>query len=273
MRRTVLFVEDSTMARFGVCTGAENLEALERAGYDYVELAVAGALKPEQLEDEVMPTLIEQFDRSSLKAEAYNVFLPGDLRVVGEGVDEVRQERYFQSAFARAARLGGQVVVFGSGAARRIPDGFSPETAQMQTVEFSRHAAEAAARQNLRVAVEPLNAGECNQILSVQEGTALVRAVDHPNFGVLSDLYHVTKGGQSFEETRDAGAFLTHVHIAGAQDRRAPVGEDQDYLTAFFRVLKEMGYAGRISVEGNWGDLPAQAAQTLDVLRRAWDAA
>ena len=261
------------MARFGVCTGAENLDVLERAGYDYIELAVAGALKPEQPDEEVMPALIEQFNHCGLKAEAFNVFLPGDLRVVGDGIDESRQARYFQAAFARAARLGGQVVVFGSGAARRIPEGFSAERAQSQTIAFSQRAAQAAARHNLRVAVEPLNAGECNQILSVAEGAVLVRAVDHPNFGVLSDLYHVTKGGQSYEETRDAGALLTHVHVAGAQNRRAPVAEDQAYLTPFFRVLKEMGYAGRISVEGSWDNLPAQAASTLDVLRRAWDAA
>ena len=260
------------MTTFGVCTGAENLPHLERAGFDYIEMGVTGALRPEQPQGEVMPLLIAACAQSRLKAEAYNVFLPGDLRVVGEEIDKARQDRYFATAFARAKRLGGQTVVFGSGSARRIPEGWSTEAAHAQMVDFGRRAAEAASRHGLRIALEPLNAQECNNIVSVADGTALVRAVNHPAFGVLSDLYHVSVEHQSYDETRDAGALLTHVHVAGVQNRRAPVKADQDYLAAYFRVLKEMGYSGRISVEGSWDDLAAQAAETLDVLRRAWEA-
>ena len=69
--------------RFGICTGPENRDALAEAGYDYIELAVAGALRPEQPEEDVMPPLRAAFAASALKPEAYNVLLPGDLKVVG----------------------------------------------------------------------------------------------------------------------------------------------------------------------------------------------
>ena len=259
--------------RFGICTGPENLDALAGAGCDYIELAVAGALQPEKPDEDVMPPLRAAFASSALKPEAYNVLLPGDLKVVGPGTDAARQERYLESAFARAASLGGQVVVFGSGAARGIPDGWPREEAQRQVWEFLGRGGAAAARHGITLVIEPLNVSECNFINSVAEAVALARAVDHPAVAVLSDLYHVDHDGQSYEETREAALLLRHVHVAGAVGRRAPVTADFEFLRDYFRVVKASGYDGRISIEGSWEDLARQAPEALAVLRRAWEAA
>ena len=208
--------------RFGVCTSLDNLGALAGAGFDYIEITVAGDLKPEQPEDKVLPALEAAVGGSSLRAEAYNVLLPGDLKVVGPAVNAARQERYLEAAFSRARALGGQVVVFGSGGARGIPEGYAVEDAHRQLQEFLTRAGDAAARHGLTVAIEPLNRGECNVINSVGEAMELARAVSHPAVGVLSDLYHVTVEGQTYAETRDAGPLLKHVHVAGQEGRRAP---------------------------------------------------
>ena len=49
-------------------------------------------------------------------------------------------------AWARLARLGTQIVVFGSGGARRVPEGFSKEEAFKQLVEFGKRIAPEARR-------------------------------------------------------------------------------------------------------------------------------
>ena len=259
--------------RFGICTGPENRDALAEAGADYIELAVAGALRPEQLEEEVMPPLRLAFASSALKPEAYNVLLPGDLKVVGPEVDAARQERYLESAFARAAALGGQVAVFGSGGARGIPEGWPREEAQRQVREFLGRGGPIAARYSMVIAIEPLNVSECNFLNSVAEAVTLARAVNHPAVAVLSDLYHVDHDGQSYAETREAMPLLRHVHVAGAVGRRAPVAADYVFLRDYLAVVKASGYDERISIEGSWENLPKQAPEALDVLRRAWEAA
>lgn len=258
--------------RFGICTGPENRGALAGSGYDYIELTVAGALQPEKPDGDVMPSLRAAFGGAALKPEAYNVLLPGDLKVVGPETDAARQERYLESAFARAASLGGSVAVFGSGGARRIPPGWPVEDAQTQVREFLGRGGAAAARHGMVIAIEPLNVSECNFINSVAEAVALAREVNHPAVAVLSDLYHVDHDGQSYEETRQAAPWLRHVHVAGA-GRRAPAPADHAFLRDFFAVLKSVGYAGRISIEGSWEDLSAQAPEALATLRRAWNAA
>jgi D-psicose/D-tagatose/L-ribulose 3-epimerase len=259
--------------RFGVCASPDRLPILEKAGWDYIEPSVSGTLRPEAPEEEVMPALIAAIDASSIKAEAYNVMLSGDVKVVGENTDRARQERYLRSGFARAARLGGKVIVFGSAGARGVPEGFSRETARQQVEDFLPMLGDIAAENGLTVVIEPLSVTECNHITSVAEATGIVRKVNHPAIKVLSDIYHVTTDGQSFEETRAAGALLKHVHVAGSVGRRAPVEEDIPHLTPLFRVLKDINYDGRVSVEGEWTDMAAQAADVLGVLRRAWDEA
>lgn len=259
--------------RFGVCTAPDNLLILERAGYDYIELSVAGHLKPEQPEAEVMPGLIPLIDDSRLKAETYNVLLPGDIKVVGDSIDVQRQTDYLHVAFRRAASIGGKVLVFGSAGSRSIPDGCAPLTARRQVEEFLALAGGIAEANGLCIAIEPLNTRECNHINSVSEAFEIAEAVGLPTVGVLADLYHITAEGQSLEETARAASRLLHVHVAGASDRRAPNTDDVPFLIPFFRILKSIGYAGRVSVEGNWTDLESQASETLDTLRSAWDAA
>jgi len=259
--------------RFGFCAPMEHIGELEKAGCDYLEPTLAQTLSPEEAEGEIMPQLREIVSKAAIKPEAYNVFLPGDLKVVGPDVDEARQERYLSAAFARVASLGGQIVVFGSGRARNVPDGFPKETATKQVIEFLKRAAPHAAEQKITIAIEPLSVNECNFINGVPEALEICQAVNSVSVGVLSDLYHVTEQGQPYSETRAAAGYLKHVHIAGAESRRAPIPEDTGFLAEFFAVLKGINYSGRISVEGHWVDLRREATEALDTMRKAWEMA
>ena len=258
--------------RFGICAAPNDLEAATQAGYDYLEPAVTGMLQPERPEAEVLPPLTALFAASRLNPESYNVLLPGDLKVVGPELDVPRQDRYLDTAFRRAKRLGGEIVVFGSGGARRIPEGWPPAEARVQMVEFLSRCGEAAQRHGIVVAIEPLNVTECNFINSVAEAVALAEEAARPAIRVLSDLYHVAHDEQSYEETRAAAPWLSHVHVAG-QGRRAPIAADHDFLRGYFAVLKDARYTDRISVEANWDNLAGQAADARQALQRAWNAA
>ncbi len=258
--------------RFGICAPLSHLEAAAAAGFDYIEPPVTALLQPEQPEADVMPPLIARFAASALKPEAFNLLLPGDLKVVGPDTDPERQKRYLEAAFDRAGRLGGEIAVFGSGGARRIPEGWPKAETLRQTLTFLARCGEAAGRHGMAVAIEPLNSAECNWINSVAEAAALAEKSNHPAVAVLSDLYHVAQGGQSYDETGNAAPWLRHVHVAG-QGRRAPMTGDRDFLAGYFSVLKQIGYSGRISIEAVWEDTDAQAAGALQVLQTAWKAA
>ena len=84
--------------RIGVCTGPENAALLKEAGCDYVEAAARSFLKPDEAEWKP-PVDLESL---ALRIEAYNSFLPGDLKITGPAVDLERLKTYVSRACERA---------------------------------------------------------------------------------------------------------------------------------------------------------------------------
>ena len=54
--------------RFGICTGPENIELLEKLGYDYIEL---NASKMLTLSEEELESIREKLNASKIKCEAF----------------------------------------------------------------------------------------------------------------------------------------------------------------------------------------------------------
>ena len=75
--------------------------------------------------------------------------------MTGPATDPDQQMAYVRKAFARLARLGTQLVVFGSGPARIGPRRFPPEGAALfqQLVEFGRRIAPEARARGITVTV------------------------------------------------------------------------------------------------------------------------
>ena len=94
-------------------------------GYDYFEWTVGGLLKPLEGED-AFAAALAAVRAAPLPCPAVNCFLPAELKVTGPAVDPAALDRYVTTACRRAETAGVRVIVFGSGAARRVPDGFDP---------------------------------------------------------------------------------------------------------------------------------------------------
>ena len=62
-------------------------------------------------------------------------FVPGAIKLTGPDVDPAKQMSYVTGLLGRLNKLGVKVVVFGSGGARRVPDGFSKDEAFTQLVD------------------------------------------------------------------------------------------------------------------------------------------
>jgi len=167
----------------------------------------------------------------------------------------------------RAERAGIRAIVFGSGGARRIPDGFDRAQAYNQLVTFGRMLAPTCADHGVTIAVEPLNRAETNVLNSVSEGLQYVKDVNHPAFRLLVDAYHWAKENEPPEDIITAGPWLAHAHIATYANRLPPGAEACDF-GPFFAALKQAGYDQRISVEAGWDDLHTQAAPARQELGR-----
>lgn len=88
--------------------------------------------------------------------------------------------------FSVMQRLGVKRVVFGSGMARKIPEGFDAATARRQLLYAAKIVGDIAAEYGCLVVMEPLCHYETNLLNSVAAGAAFVRELNHPSVKLLA---------------------------------------------------------------------------------------
>jgi D-psicose/D-tagatose/L-ribulose 3-epimerase len=253
--------------RVGYCTGLKNLEAAKAAGFEYVELS---ATEIASLSDADFAAAAAHIKQVGIPTPTANLFLPGTLKVTGPDVDPDRQMQHVRKALTRLSTLGTEIVVFGSGGARRVPEGFPKEKAFDQLVDFGRRAAREARVNGITIAVEPLRHEETNIINTAAEGLALVKAIDDPNFQLMIDFYHLASEHEDPAIVLTAGDHIRHLHMANPHGRVFPQKWDEYDYAPFFANLKKIGYDKRISVEASTTDLATQGPEAIALLHRAF---
>lgn len=252
------------MIKLGICTQLQYATKMAEIGFDYIEPALSAVAAMSDEEFEEARAILAA---SGLKAEAMNGMIPGHIRLTGENVNAQQIHDYLDKAFARAEKLGTKVVVFGSGAARGVPDGFDFAQAWRQIANFLRLVERHAREHDILVAIEPLRRGECNILNYVSEATAMAAMVNMPHIGVLGDFYHMRMESESMESLVRAGNLLHHIHIANGIGRTFPMIGDRENYDSLFNALHRAGYNGRVSIEGRTEDLFADAEAAYQVLR------
>ncbi len=250
--------------KIGICTGVDNMELAIAAGADYIEI---GNMKLAAMSD-------EDFERVALAADAHpgyayctNGLVPGDIRLTGPEVDYDKILNFCEKSFARLARLGVKILVFGSSKAKVVPEGFSFDEAWNQLVKVTRIFSDVAAKHGQTVVIEPLRTEECNIINPVTDSVKLAKLVDRDNVKAHVDFYHLMQNGEKLSELAPCVPFLGHVHIASPVKRTAPTWDDGANYKAFFDVLREGGYDGTVSYEGKGVTDPEQLRTLVSFLK------
>lgn len=250
----------------GVCTSISNSELFATNGYAYIEETVGSFLMPLESEAE-FEAILKKAQNSTIPVKACNSFIPGNLKSVGpESVHKDILE-YMETAFRRAENIGIEIIVFGSGGSRSIPKGFSREEALKQFVNLCKNMAPIAKKHNVVVVLEPLNKNECNFINSVAEGGEIVQEVNHPNFQLLADIYHMKMDDEDPENIVKYGQLIKHIHIAEKKDRAIPGTNNEDF-SPYFSALKQIDYQGMISIEARWEDMEKQAPLGIKTIKQ-----
>ena len=250
--------------KIGICTDVLNMEKALAAGADYIEVS---NMKLSAMSD-------EDFEKMAAIAAAHpeyayctNSLVPGDIRLTGPDVDYDKIREFSEKSFARLARLGVKILVFGSSKAKVVPEGFSFDEAWDQLVKVTRIFAEVAAKHGQTVVIEPLRHEECNIINLVGDSVKLAQLADRENVKAHVDFYHLMQNGEKLSELVPCVPFLGHVHIASPVKRTAPTHDDGANYKAFFDVLRANGYDGTVSYEGKGVTDPDELRTLVNFLK------
>ena len=252
--------------RIGICGGLDKMEAAARSGFEYLEMSVAQVAG---LSEADYAALRQAHDTAPLPTPSFNCLFPGGISLLSPATRDEDITAYLKPALGRVAELGGQTVVFGSGAARRRPDSLPFDAAWRRLTEVTRLIGETAAAYGITIVIEPLNRGETNLVNSVAEGACLRASVNHPNVQLLADFYHIAREGHAPEDLSRVGG-IAHAHIAALEGRRVPVREEPGFRE-MLHAMKETGYTGDLSVEGGTDDLYRDGPEAVRLLKRLWE--
>lgn len=250
--------------KFGVCSGQKNALVAQQAGWDFLEENVQSLLKGLET-DWVKPHL-------QMPVPSANSMVPANIPIVGPNVSHEQLIGYMTNVLTRASQVGIRTVVFGSGGARNVPEGFDRNKAVDQITEFLNLIAPLAQSNGITIVIEPLNRKECNIINSVKEAMTYVKAVNHPNIQCLVDSYHFWLEEEPLENLEAAMPWIRHVHVADKEGRVAPGVSGKSDYRPFFKVLKQGGYDRLIAVEGRF-DWENDVKSALSRLKEDWAAA
>jgi D-psicose/D-tagatose/L-ribulose 3-epimerase len=253
--------------KVGYCGPLKDTDAVKAAGFDYMEVRTSEVAA---LSDGDYEKAAAKFRELGLPVLSANLFLPGDIKVTGPLIDKERQMEYVRRALDRVSRLGVRLVVFGSGGARQVPEGFSKQEAFEQLVDFGKRIAPEARSRNITIAIEPLRHQESNIINSAAEGLQWVNAVNDPNIQLMIDYYHFQVEKEDLGDIFKVKDHLRHLHMANPNGRVMPLKwEEYDYAP-FFADLREIHYDRMISLEASTKDLRTEGPPAIALLRRAF---
>lgn len=258
-----------TFPQIGACTSVGNSALIENSGCTFIEEYVREFLIPDRSEEE-FNTKLALARQSKLPVLACNSFFAREMKSVGPNAVPEAILAFAETAFRRAALAGVKMIVFGSGASRAIPEGFSRDEAQKQFIDLCKQMAPIAEKYNVTIVLEPLNTHVCNFINSVAEGGEIVKSVNHPNFRLLTDIYHMRVDNEDPSNIIKYGSLIRHVHIAEIKDYSAP-GTYGDDFRAYLDALKKIKYKGAISVECTWKNLEKEVPAAIRTIKEQWE--
>lgn len=265
--------------KFGYClnmvagradkTGSEWIPVLKKLGFDYAELPLAelSALTSNELEN-----VISDLQFNDLPCKVCNNLFPANIKLTGPDVNLFLVESHVRNALSIAKRLGADTVVFGSGSARNVPEGFSMFQAFDQMVQVLKLAAPVAESNGLRLMLEAARSPDTNILHTLNAAYDWLAAADAANVGLLADYFHMKSEHDTMRNLTEYSNLLGHIHIACPRDiwereRCMPYADDGWDYSDLRSALFKGGYRKRISIEAFSDDFVNDARKSIAFMK------
>src|ERR1043166_3744023 len=135
--------------------------------------------------------------------------------------------------------------------AGNVPPDLAPQAAHETYVENLRYVAAHAARQNVRVVIEPLNPIDFPGffLTRTDQAAAIVAEVGSPNLGIEYDVFHAQKSEGNLADTIERHfPLMWHLQIADVPTRQER-GTGEIRFNYLFEQLERLGYGGWIGCD------------------------
>jgi D-psicose/D-tagatose/L-ribulose 3-epimerase len=251
------------MDHIGVIASPDRLPAARASGAHHIEPPIVGGLVHPDGDGWAIDPAYDDGPYPS-----FSLLFPGDVPLSDPRVPTDAAHDYLEAVLPLVASVAapGAIVVFGSGTARRVPEGVDRTAAANRfasVVELARDHADA---HDLRVVLEPLNGAETDMVNSITEAVRFLDEHDIEGVDVVADLHHIVTEGEPLAVVAEHVDRIGHVHLADGGRRY--IGAGGNPWPELLDVLAAGGYTGLASLECAWGDdFAGELATSLELVR------
>ena len=254
--------------KLGVCSNFRQADTVKKLGYDYIEehfyrLSI-------YTEEEYLDAK-KAYKDAGIEIYSTNCFFGPGVNIYGDDIYDFL-DGYVDRTAKRAAELGVKLCVFGSGGARKVPEGMTYEEAEAKLIKVICYCADICGKYGMKLAIEPLQRVETNMIITVKEACEFARKANNENVGAIVDFHHFFMNGESDDGLKGCKDKLFHAHIARPNpDRKIPIAEDIEMVKKWKGMLDDIGYDKTLSLEcifgENWATEYEQAKPILELFK------
>ncbi len=254
----------SPVTLFGIVADRDRAAIALRLGVDYVEPTIAGNVVTRDADG------VWQLDPAFAGGEfpSFAILFPGEIALSDPRFPDAEVTAYLERVLGLVGSIAatGAKVVFGSGAARALPPGIDRAAGEACFARTLVEARDVAARNDLRIMLEPLHRGETDVVNSIAEAIAFLDEHRIDGVPIVADLFHIQTEAESLDFVAQNVGRIGHAHIADTGRRF--LGSGDWPWREFLRVLRDGGYDSSVSIECAWGDdFEAELAASLASLR------
>lgn len=249
--------------RIGIAARPQDMAICAKLGFDYAELDVNDLLR---LDEDAYYAMTDTMSETGIRAEVLRGILPADTRILGENVSFRALGEAMDRTLELARLLGTETLVFDCPTLRKIPTMFDPAEAWRQMGNFIRKLQAWGATERLNIALMPLRRSECDMIRHLSEAAMIPSMLRLDRIGIAASLYDMSMEAESQYEMRNFRSLLMHVGVSDSVSGRLPVIEDAGIENAM-RILRECGYAGRVTLMGECDRFETDAAKALRIVK------
>jgi D-psicose/D-tagatose/L-ribulose 3-epimerase len=238
------------------------LPGIKKAGFDGVELPLinldevdAGAIRKTLAENELECTFCS--------------VIPSGMSVISDDAGvRAKTRAHLESCIQVAAEAGAKLIA----GPIYSPVGYLPGRRRnsdewQRAVECYQSLGDTLAKNDVTIAIEPLNRFETYFLNTAEDAAALCDAVSNPRVGILFDTFHANIEEKDVASAyRRLGRHLKHVHTC-ENDRGTPGSGHVDW-NGVFSALHDLKYDGWLTIESfgfALGELSAAASIWRDL--------
>ena len=234
--------------KLGCFGSSKDLVSIKKAGYDCAELDFCEIT---DMSDTQFTTFYKECTASGLGFEVFSGLIPLTERFFFKDFSLDFWLEHTEKGARRVSELGCNMIPFGAGKCRSIPEPVSLQDGSSHIAEIITAFSNLLGNYHIQLVIEPLGPANSNFLNTLPEVHDFLPSVKSQNCSSMCDLRHMHKTGESLENIITYHSIIKHAHIDFPRGdlRYFPDPTDEYPYADYIDKLKESNYDRILTVE------------------------